>query len=311
VQQAKDAYETLAAGDSNELNRILDILAKEQHAVAVARENHEEPSKAFARLGDSLSYEWNEATGGAPASEGKLGALRKQGRYLKLALVNMDHFGRDAVRAYMAVHTYALSEAAKLRGSSLAVNEAALRRAYAINAFGDHFLSDLFAAGHVRTPRRALYEMSTTIAAESGLLARIMHNEDNRRGVHVSNGSDTWTAYGDGWELDTINTDNWQLALRALEASASEVYAVASGGALPSTFTALHLTPALEFLAARPQSGGPNDAPLFWADPKDYVYRRGGLGGHWDDVDSFDYTYYWSAAGMTALQAFKDLLPVT
>jgi hypothetical protein len=54
------------------------------------------------------------------------------------------------------------------------------------NAFADHFLSDLFAAGHYRTPRRALFEaknMKKMKMAEglSGLLALCMHRRGQWR----------------------------------------------------------------------------------------------------------------------------------
>ena len=313
VDAAQDAWGTLEHASQDELARILAILAKEQAAVAKARKDGQQPSVAFQSLGDSLSYEWNEATGGAPANEGKWGALTKPGRYLDLAVVNMDHFGRDAQKAYMAVHSYALTEALKLHGTDLTspAGQKALKRAYAINAFGDHFLTDLFAAGHVRTPRRPLYEISTTTPGESGLLARVMHNEDNKRGLTVSNGTDTWLAYGDGWELDTINGANWAVAVRAVQASADEVIQVARDGALPTMHGALLVAPEPADFAAKPVAGGPNDAALFWADAQDYVYRRGGFWGSWEDTNNYDYTYKWSALGMTALQAIKDLLPTT
>ena len=310
---AQDAWGTLEHADQSELARILAILAEEEAAVAKAISNGEQPSTAFHALGDSLSYEWNAATGGAPASEGKLAALRKQGRYLKLALVNMDHFGRDAQKAYMAVHTFALQEALKLHGTDLTSDEGqkALKRAYAICAFGDHFLSDLFAAGHVRTPRRALYEIATTTAEESGLLARVMHGEDNSHGVTVTNGPETWLAYGDGMELDDVNKANWAMAVKAVQASADDVIGAARDGVLAPTHTALQIAPALESFVPEPKPGGPNDAPLFWSDSKDYVYRRGGWQGHWDDTRNYAYTYTWSAAGMAALQVIRDLLPTT
>jgi hypothetical protein len=313
IDAARDAWGTLENASQDQLARIMAILRKEQEAIAEAKGKGEQPSSAYRALGDSLSYEWNEATGGAPAAEGKVGAALKPGRYLRLAVVNMDHFGYDALKAYMAVHSFALSEAAKQTGQDLTTAGAqkSLKRAYAINAFGDHFLTDLFAAGHLRTPRRALYEMTTTSPGESGLLARVMHNEDNQSGLHVSNQAGSWLAFGDGRELDQVNSANFAMAVRAVQASADEVLQVAKTGRLPDTHQALLLTPWLDGFRPKPVPGGANNAPLFWADPEDYVYRRGGAGGHWHDPTNFDYTYVWSALGMATHEIIQDLLLTT
>jgi hypothetical protein len=67
--------------------------------------------------------------------------------YLTLARLNFDHFGADAHTAYNAGHYKAMEAAAN--GN--------LELGYAMNAFADHFLGDLFASGHMRTPRRLLH----------------------------------------------------------------------------------------------------------------------------------------------------------
>ena len=78
--------------------------------------------------------------------------------YLRLSQINFDHFGKDAVTAYNAGHYEALKEAA---GGTLEN----LERAYAMNAFADHYLGDSFASGHFRTPRRALHGSDTILGA--------------------------------------------------------------------------------------------------------------------------------------------------
>ncbi len=139
-----------------------------------------------------------------------------------------------------------------------------------MNAFADHFLTDLFAAGHVRTPRRALWKTPYTVAGETGLLTRAAHNEDNRYGLHVSNArGDHWVAFGDGKELDDVNAQNFTLAIAAVQASADEVYqAFASGVATaPSPAAALEYVPKLDF-AAKPTPGGPDSPHCFGRMPK-------------------------------------------
>ncbi|KAH7198897.1 uncharacterized protein B0J16DRAFT_367908 [Fusarium flagelliforme] len=92
--------------------------------------------------------------------------------YLDLAKINWDHFGQDARTAYNACHSVALQVAAS----------GDLTLAYAMNAFGDHFLQCSFASGHMRTPRRKLHD--TTGAAD--LRAKFMHDEDNAIGLSNS-----------------------------------------------------------------------------------------------------------------------------
>ena len=64
------------------------------------------------------------------------------------------------MKAYVRAHTKALNEA-KLAGElraqgDLEGSDLHLRKALYLNAFGDHFLTDAFAAGHIRVPRRQL-----------------------------------------------------------------------------------------------------------------------------------------------------------
>lgn len=76
--------------------------------------------------------------------------------YMRLAQLNLDHFGEDAHTAYNAGHYCAMAKAAE------GGEPGNLEIAYAMNAFADHYLGDCFAAGHMRTPRRFLH-------AEGGL----------------------------------------------------------------------------------------------------------------------------------------------
>src|SRR6266542_20322 len=69
--------------------------------------------------------------------------------YVELALRNVDHFGWHNMVAYCRHHAGALQLAAHADGK----DGEPWRRAIVYNAFADHFLSDGFAAGHVRVPR--------------------------------------------------------------------------------------------------------------------------------------------------------------
>jgi len=71
--------------------------------------------------------------------------------YIRLAQLNLDHFGEDAHTTYNAGHHCAMAKAAE--GGSLEN----LEIAYAMNAFADHYFGDCFAAGHMCTPRGFLH----------------------------------------------------------------------------------------------------------------------------------------------------------
>jgi len=86
--------------------------------------------------------------------------------YLRLAQINLDHFGNDAVTAYNAGHFCALKKAA----------EGQLEIAYAMNAFADHYLGDCFASGHYRTPRRRLHGSETAFGAAWDAVSGTLQN---------------------------------------------------------------------------------------------------------------------------------------
>jgi hypothetical protein len=76
-------------------------------------------------------------------------------RYFKLASRNLTHFsaGGTAVPAYMKAHADALVDAFDAGQSG---DKAIWQRALAKEAFAEHYLTDMFSAGHVRTPRAAI-----------------------------------------------------------------------------------------------------------------------------------------------------------
>jgi hypothetical protein len=78
-------------------------------------------------------------------------------RYFKLAGDNITHFGAGgtAKESYRTYHELAL-ELAFFSGAS--VNPTKWEDARLHEAFGHHYLTDLFSAGHVRTPRQAIEE---------------------------------------------------------------------------------------------------------------------------------------------------------
>lgn len=64
------AVGTLFGAHPDEVAAILEVIHEEQAAVKAKQSAGEQASAAFAELGNSLSYKWNEITGGGAASEG-------------------------------------------------------------------------------------------------------------------------------------------------------------------------------------------------------------------------------------------------
>ncbi|KAH8745417.1 fungal fucose-specific lectin-domain-containing protein [Hyaloscypha sp. PMI_1271] len=198
-----DAYRTLAAPSSlqpREAIDILKVLKEEVDAVNEAMRNHEDPSKAYAKLPDQTkTFIWITRHRSGPG-------------YVGLARINWDHFGQDARTTYSAGHDLALDEA--ISGN--------LEYAYTINAFADHFLEDSFSAGHLRTPRR---ELHVSYNPTSDLCAKYMHDEDCAIGLSVTDqNSEAWTCYGDKRALDVEDEENKTRCVKAVQVSANEIY---------------------------------------------------------------------------------------
>lgn len=142
----KKAYLTMAEASPAapnrqpwEINQILRMLAKEVKEVEAVYTAGGNPSKIYPEIeGKAWELEMQAITLDRPAG---------QRTYAGLTWHNFDHFGEDAETAYNAGHTLALRTA----------GQGDLDQAYRLNAFADHFLEDRFAAGHLRTPRRALH----------------------------------------------------------------------------------------------------------------------------------------------------------
>lgn len=192
VQRFTAAFNSLATlpASRDEAGKILAVMQKEINAVKQAIKEGKQAHEAYDALGDTLSEEWNRITGGGSV----VSAMVPLGRYLKLAADNADHFGEWALSAYLAGHTGALQQAVVAHQSG---SDQQLELAYAMNSFADHFLTDLFSAGHLRVPRKQLARVVTPGELGS-LISRFMHDEDSKFGLKVRNAlGDEWHAYGD------------------------------------------------------------------------------------------------------------------
>jgi outer membrane protein OmpA-like peptidoglycan-associated protein len=84
--------------------------------------------------------------------------------YALLALQNIPHFlaGGSSRESWLQYHARAIDTAIR---AGLSADNAQFTRAYAQEAFGQHFLTDSFSAGHIRTPRREIDEWYTSVFA--------------------------------------------------------------------------------------------------------------------------------------------------
>lgn len=287
VQRFAAAFDSLAVlpASKEEAQKILAVMQREIAAANQAIQDGRQPHEAYDQLGDTLSEEWNRITGGGSFAT----ALFPLGRYLKLAASNWDHFGEWALLAYQAGHTAALRQAVKARNSGLDVD---LELAYAMNAFADHFLTDLFSSGHVRVPRKAIKD-NVTPADLGSLISRFMHDEDSKYGLVLRNAQgDTWRGYGDKRYFDSVDVRNRQQVGLAVQRSVDEVFAAFASGTpvLPAQFAALRVAADLQAAVAGTVPG--NFAPLF-AMKNGKLMRRADV-NNLNDTAQIDNWWGWS-----------------
>lgn len=267
IQRFANAFNSLAVlpASNAEAKLILGVMQKEIAAVKQAIKDGKQPHEAYDALGDTLSEEWNKITGGGSF----VSALFPLGRYLKLAANNADHFAEWALLAYIAGHTAALQQAVKAHSSG---DEKQLELAYAMNAFADHYLTDLFSSGHLRVPRKQLAAVVTPSDLGS-LITRFMHDEDSKFGLNVRNGNgDHWRGYGDKRYFDALSSANRVQVNQAVQVSADEVFAAYLSGTatVPGNFGALKKTPDLQAVL----NPANNFSPLFRVEGNKVLRRK-------------------------------------
>jgi hypothetical protein len=146
-----------------------------------------------------------------PADEKQQTAVRE--RFLRLASRNLSHFsaGGTAWEAYTFWHLKAIEDAFEAgRRSDKALWQQALTK----EAFGDHFLTDMFSAGHVRMPRAAIRDwyrqyMPNSLDHLVRYMARFMYDRLNE-GQQLGN-----IATLAQWAFDSV-TEKIEKSIRAL-----------------------------------------------------------------------------------------------
>ncbi|KTC83481.1 hypothetical protein [Legionella cincinnatiensis] len=211
------------------------------------------------------------------------------GNYLKISEANFDHYQPDSLIAYEVGHQVALDTALlgyqqKIKGN-VAHAEQLLELAYAQNAFANHYLSDSFASGHIRTPRLAIEKQVFLPSILNLLLANLMHDEDNRLGLNVVNQEGTfWTVYGDNYLFKEEAELQRIILLQAMQRSADNIYDTFESGNFPEHFSELKLVPLLKEVEQLNQT-----SPLFKVDNGILLKRKDG-----HDPYNFEWTENWS-----------------
>jgi hypothetical protein len=288
-------FDTLATAPEafTEAKTLLDIIYAEQQAIQAGIEHGENPTAVYARINTDNTIRRNCVTGGfCPADHPEIPAdvvpkiyFLKQGRYLQLADRDFDHFNTEALTAYRAGHAIAISTALRAHATQ---DLAGLEKAYAMNAFACHFLSDLFAPGHMRTPRLQLYNTVTPHTVGS-LLSNYMHAEDNNNGLMVRNQrGDRWQAYGDAYFMDDRNVKTRALMNEAMQASVDAIFFAFQTG-VPAVDTVEAILPDLNWLN-HVKENHDNPAPLFfWDAEKRQLLKR----KHLNEPQDFNWTAVW------------------
>ena len=195
------------------LPKIIELVHQQLLANSERISNHEPLV-----ISDDDNIAFNAATGGGNT---QLSLVTHQGLYMRLATKNSDHFGNNASASYLAGHKLALELA------HLAANDQELKKAYSVEAYAQHFLSDLFASGHLRVPRQQLTTWcSYSPVVVSGFLAKVMHDQDNRDGLRITNNKgESWKTYGDRSLFINDNSESIKRAIIAMQRSADQIYA--------------------------------------------------------------------------------------
>lgn len=166
--------------------------------------------------------------------------------YFDLLSNNVDHFEDAARISYGIGHTLALEEAKEagelFKDGKQEEAIARLNMAYAKDAFSSHYLTDLFSAGHLRTPRDRLLSLADSrlrrlqgyTSSNVGLMANAIHDEDNLLGLWVKDADgQVWNQFGDGSYFDIKSVDNRHAIREALQASIDEIFVAFETGELP------------------------------------------------------------------------------
>lgn len=272
----RDVYQSFANNFAavNEVKELNSVIKMEIREIESGIKQGETAEAIYKRIGNEIGRQINCITGGGCTSTGW---WLYPGRYLLLAMENYDHFSPNNLIVYKIGHQVALQQALKAGRTGKRTD---LERAYAMDAYACHYLSDHYAAGHIRTPREELKD-KVTPAVLGSLLANYMHNEENKFGIHVTNKlGDQWVVYGDYSYFNPFNQTNQQMLLRALQQSADELFDAYQTGVLPDKFRVLELVPHAQQIN---DENNVDIVPMFyWDERSKQLFRRTDLSNPYD-----------------------------
>ncbi|RZA20466.1 MAG: hypothetical protein EOP10_18150 [Proteobacteria bacterium] len=213
--------------------------------------------------------------------------------YLEMSICNFDHFGWENMKRYVEFHSEALELALAANAEQdPGMKTETLRQALIANAFADHFLTDGFAAGHIRVPRKQGLTWQKVVcdkpAGETrdqekarlagnkqgkavGAMAKFQHDNDHRfaagssgnKGLKVLNAKgQRWQTRSDGELYIAASQDDTavRMPVHAVRLSILEVMNAYSRGVVPSgVYAAAELVPFID----------PNEQPITQTFPAD------------------------------------------
>ncbi len=180
-------------------------------------------------------------------------------QYGLLAMDNDSHFGWHNMVQYVKNHEMALElalAAYNLKATDLDQAKEKLNHAMFVNAFADHFLTDGFAAGHLRVPRTQIKDWAAQkkyTATLGGTISKVVHDFDGKLGKHFPEGLWVKNAAGKQWatRVDSElfkrlenDQDAVDIPVKAVELSLLEVFEVFKTGKKPEgVFAGAQLVP--------------------------------------------------------------------
>jgi hypothetical protein len=129
--------------------------------------------------------------------------------YVELAEDNTAHFGWHNIKRYCESHAQAIAYAVQAEAQN--ASDVNWMRAMFHNGFADHFLTDGFAAGHIRVPRQQIREWAPSqnySGKLAGLLSKVLHDQDGHvHGFHAK--GEQSLAEGEGLPVRNSRGGEW------------------------------------------------------------------------------------------------------
>ena len=231
------AFKKLLRADPTKVEAILEHI--KNMAQSIKEKSQEKNQRAYLTMherGHQDDVVFTRLTSRSKLSNLVSSALESE--YLELLKYNFDHFGEEAKEAYRVGHLTACAMAIGARIAAAQGDDrylALLLIAVIKELFSCHYLSDLFSAGHIRTPRKPIYDFVQANGylpgkiIIAGLLAEQMHNEDDVNGLWVKRSSDQgdqepWQAFGDNCYFEPENEENRKRVIATVYKGLCDVY---------------------------------------------------------------------------------------